>query len=1047
MSFTLSGLSSDAQSMFSKLGNDAFKGGLKNPNIASAATGAADAVANALGSFLPEKSVYSGTNGDIAKTADSIYDTASDVVSAIPGWGTVAGLAMKGAGVLSKGVAALGGGTDGMCVCAGTLIYTKTGKLVPIEKLQQSDGILGWDPSTKQIVPQEITNIITPTEKECIKIILKDGSYLQCSIDHPILSNLKDKAESHRINGKRIAYRNWEFHRADALKISNWVGKANNIDFWGDIELPQAYLVGMLIGDGTYGKGSSCRIFSADPDTWKYIEENNLGVINHCDDNRTEKYSKEVRTYRIINGMELMRSLGLVYQTHENKTLPKDIFKYTKDSICKLIAGLYDTDGSISVNTDKSQYSITLYQSNKSLLEEVQTQLYKLGIKSTIGTRKAAQYKIGGKICNSKISYRLELTDYKSIQNFYKLIPLNISYKKEALEKIYNLSLTKKVKEHSDLSGASQVKIIDIIPLGKQTVYNLTCTPNHTYIANNIITHNTKTDAILGSNFFQLTPMGLINGFGGKRAHTLQNGQAEQEAIAGVGSSYGGSVAEWQDASKYSHKKYGLFSRGKRKKANRKIDTANRTMDVIEGINTTAQDDFDRANAMADTYNMSYQMDLNGGYNPRTSIGRNGLKIQYLKRAKKIVNKMKDQSRSNPKDDKLQEKEKITSHKNGGELIEQFFNPTDWKPTIQLESISKFQNGGSVNVIPEGALHARLHHMDNAKGLTKKGIPVVDNDGNQQAEIERNEIIFRKEVTDQIEALRKDGSDKAAIECGKLLAKEIVENTDDKTGLVPELLKKHQLGGNIDATLLPNGESFSQAITLSKTPSVQDLTNLQNKIDAAEQEKLSKQLEKNAKVSNTLNLVAAAANGISNAIQAGKQQKAINEANFQKQKDALVANAGNMDKNAQMYNQLMNKAQDGEKLPERKYKTYKDWVTYLESTGRKADKDYDNEGFYNDPDTYFMWQEEEEKNPGKAHMSDKYKLPTYMTFSTDSKYSTPDKTGGTWSSDDNGDIFITSPYLESIHSLADYLRWLPMNDSGVKTLIYKGKSYHIGRKK
>ena len=87
---------------------------------------------------------------------------------------------------------------------------------------------------------------------------------------------------------------------------------------------------------------------------------------------------------------QLMRSLGLVYQTHENKTLPKDIFKYTKDSICKLIAGLYDTDGSISVNTDKSQYSITLYQSNRSLLEEVQTQLYKLGIKSTISTRKAA---------------------------------------------------------------------------------------------------------------------------------------------------------------------------------------------------------------------------------------------------------------------------------------------------------------------------------------------------------------------------------------------------------------------------------------------------------------------------------------------------------------------------------------------------------------------------------------------------------------------------------------------------------------------------------
>ena len=665
MSITLTGLSNDAQSMFSKLGNDAFKGGFKNPNIASAAGG----VIQNLGSFIPEKSVYSGTNGDITRTADSIYDTASDVVGSIPGWGTVAGLAMKGVGVLSKGVAALGGGTDGM----------------------------------------------------------------------------------------------------------------------------------------------------------------------------------------------------------------------------------------------------------------------------------------------------------------------------------------------------------------------------------------TKTDALLGSNFFQLTPMGLVNGFFGKRSHTLDNGEAEQEAIAGSGSSYTGSVHQWQDAAKYSHKKYGLFSGGARRRANRKIDTANRTMDVIEGINTTAQNNLERANAMADTYNMAYQMNLNGGYDPTTQIGRNGLKIQYLKRARKIVNKMKDQKRFNSKDDKLQDKKEISSHKNGGVLTEEFFNPTDWQPTISINSIEKFQNGGSVNVIPEGALHARLHHMEDAKELTKKGIPVVDNNGNQQAEIERNEIIFRKEVTDKIEELMKDGSDKAAIECGKLLATEIVENTDDKTGLVPELLKKNQLGGTIDQKLLPNGVSFSQAINpeLTKIPSTQDLNNLQTKVDQVNNDRLTKQLEKNAKIVSTLNIV----QGIGNAINAGKQQKALNEANFQKQKDAMIAGAGNMDKNAQMYNQLMAKAEKGEKLPEKKYKTYQDWVKYLESTGRKVDPDYDNEGFYNDPDTYFAWQEEEDKNPGKARMSDKYELPTYMTFSTDSKYSTPEETGGTWSYDDNGDIFITSPFLESKHSLADYLKWLPINDSGVKTLIYKGKSYHIGRKK
>jgi hypothetical protein len=36
-----------------------------------------------------------------------------------------------------------------------------------------------------------------------------------------------------------------------------------------------------------------------------------------------------------------------------------------------------------------------------------------------------------------------------------------------------------------------------------------------------------------------------------------------------------------------------------------------------------------------------------------------------------------------------------------------------------------------MNVIPEGSLHAHLNHMELAKEgeITKKGVPVIDNDG------------------------------------------------------------------------------------------------------------------------------------------------------------------------------------------------------------------------------------------------------------------------------------------------------------------------------
>lgn len=111
-----------------------------------------------------------------------------------------------------------------------------------------------------------------------------------------------------------------------------------------------------------------------------------------------------------------------------------------------------------------------------------------------------------------------------------------------------------------------------------------------------------------------------------------------------------------------------------------------------------------------------------------------------------------------------------------------------------------FKEGGSMNVIPEGALHAHKHHMENDENITKKGIPVVvEGEGgelNQQAEIERNEIIFRLEVTKKLEELNKiyqseDSSqkekDEAAIEAGKLLTDEILNNTDDRTGLLEEV--------------------------------------------------------------------------------------------------------------------------------------------------------------------------------------------------------------------------------------------------------------------
>lgn len=116
----------------------------------------------------------------------------------------------------------------------------------------------------------------------------------------------------------------------------------------------------------------------------------------------------------------------------------------------------------------------------------------------------------------------------------------------------------------------------------------------------------------------------------------------------------------------------------------------------------------------------------------------------------------------------------------------------------QVKEVEKFANGGTLNgenLIPSGMLHARLNHIHEsdpelAANLTKKGIPVVaiteNGDYEQIAEIENSELILTQALTKKLEELRKDGSDEAMIEAGKLLVDEILFNVQDNVGIVNE---------------------------------------------------------------------------------------------------------------------------------------------------------------------------------------------------------------------------------------------------------------------
>lgn len=143
---------------------------------------------------------------------------------------------------------------------------------------------------------------------------------------------------------------------------------------------------------------------------------------------------------------------------------------------------------------------------------------------------------------------------------------------------------------------------------------------------------------------------------------------------------------------------------------------------------------------------------------------------------------------------KKESKQGTPQHKNGGSIIELISETTI--SLVDPLNVPEFQNGGSINVIPDGALHARKHNM-NLDGITEKGIPVVSEKDNgkieQQAEIEKEEVIFRLEVTQKLEELEKKyyseeasqkEKDEYALEAGKLITEELLHNTKDNAGLL-----------------------------------------------------------------------------------------------------------------------------------------------------------------------------------------------------------------------------------------------------------------------
>ena len=374
------------------------------------------------------------------------------------------------------------------CVCSGTRVWTSSGECINIEDIKQDDGIIGFKNGKSN--RESITYIQDYTEKECVEISTVKRT-LKCSIDHPILCRVSKsrRTADYKSSNDRDRWYEYEFIEAgklNSIRKNDFIMIAESIDIFSDGVLFDPYLVGLLIGDGSYGFDKTPRLSNCDSEVLSYVESRYDTVLD-----RPISITKDGRAYkeiRIKNICQELRRIGIYGQVKNNKRLPVNYMLLTKRDAMLLIAGLFDSDGTCYYTEKKnSGNKISITQSSVEILNQLKDLLYKFGIQSVI-RRVEPNIKEGRKDKNAW--YTLNIEDHISLYNFGTSIKLKIEYKIKSLDLIVKKCLES--DPHTiRMQGAFSEKVLSVSNIGVNQVYNLTAGDSNTYIANGIITHNT----------------------------------------------------------------------------------------------------------------------------------------------------------------------------------------------------------------------------------------------------------------------------------------------------------------------------------------------------------------------------------------------------------------------------------------------------------------------------------------------------------------------------------------------------------------------------
>lgn len=385
------------------------------------------------------------------------------------------------------------------CCVPETLVTLSDGTQKRCDALTINDVVLGWDAERKCLVPSRLAAIADNGVHPLIKITTHRGRSLVTTCNHPYLGSKRQRcAKCSRRHGPSQHGLECEWIRADALSVGDYV--RTGLRFRNDepvhISAEEAWSVGALIGDGgTTGRGSvkfttkSAGILSK----MNAFAGSIGGEIRQTVVSSIDWYfagRDQGRAYKPNVLRHFLKPYDVLGKKAHEKTVPDRIAKSGPESRAAFLAGLWDTDGTIS-KPESKQPRIVLASTSRQLIEGAMHLLASLGIQSAIYDHTPAGVKtICGQECNVRQGYQLAVCGKSEAKRFAEVIGPHMAEESKRERVAHFAAADLGASEHGDFFEYDRIVKIEELTPGRTIA--LTVEGTHSHVTNGLITHNTS---------------------------------------------------------------------------------------------------------------------------------------------------------------------------------------------------------------------------------------------------------------------------------------------------------------------------------------------------------------------------------------------------------------------------------------------------------------------------------------------------------------------------------------------------------------------------